>query len=77
MGSFEVWQKWLFTAGVLIAVIGVVLALSSGTFLVSAFNKLAFQAFWEGREIPEEAIALALALALALWFAIYTFFSIY
>ncbi len=57
MGSFEFWRKWLFTVGVLIAVIGAVIAFFSGTSLFSAFNGQVYQAFWQGREVPNEAMA--------------------
>lgn len=46
MTSFSFWQRWLLVVGLVIAVFGIVMALTSGTPLFDVFNRQIDPAFW-------------------------------
>lgn len=51
----DFWQKWLFVAGLLIIVFGLVMALMNGTALFEPFNQQIDPIFWESGAIPSQA----------------------
>jgi hypothetical protein len=55
MTNFSFWQRWLFVVGLIVAVFGIVMALSSGTVLFELFNHQIDPAFWGTATIGNEA----------------------
>ena len=53
--SFSFWQKWLFAAGLTIAIFGFVMALVSGTPLFDLFNRQIDPAFWGANAVGDTA----------------------
>jgi hypothetical protein len=54
MLSFLFWQKWLLSAGIIIAVFGSMMVLASATPLFNVFNHQIDPVFWGSRP-PDEA----------------------
>jgi hypothetical protein len=55
MASFLFWQRWLFVVGLVVAVFGIMMALTSGTVLFELFNHQIDPAFWGTAIIGNEA----------------------
>lgn len=56
MGSFNFWQKWLFSFGIYLIVFGLLLSFFSHSTLMNyLFNNQINPAFWGLTELPEDA----------------------
>ena len=53
--SFSFWQKWLLTVGWVITILGIVMALVSGTPLFDLFNRQIDPAFWGADAVDDLA----------------------
>ncbi|MFH1188580.1 MAG: hypothetical protein V1652_01915 [bacterium] len=56
MKNFNFWQKWLLIVGVVMAIFGIYMSLSSGTYLFRIFDNNIIPVFWNTAKITQNAL---------------------